>query len=59
MAVEARNKFVKVKCADCENEQVVYRKPAMKVVCNVCGTTLAESTGGYGVLKGEVVEELV
>ena len=50
-------KFLKVKCKDCENEQLVFNKPAMRVACNVCGATLAESVGGLGKIMGEVTAE--
>ncbi len=53
-----RSKFLKIKCADCENEQIVFSKPSMKIPCSVCGATIAEPTGGTGNFKGEVVEEL-
>jgi small subunit ribosomal protein S27e len=51
-------KFYKVKCKDCENEQVVFGKAAMKVACNVCGAGLAEPRGGHATMLGEIVGEL-
>ena len=51
-------KFVKVKCKDCENEQIVFSKAATKVACNVCGASLAEPRGGHAILLGEVTAEL-
>jgi small subunit ribosomal protein S27e len=48
--------FYKVRCADCENEQVVFGKAATVVNCAVCGTTLATPTGGDAEFTGEVVE---
>ncbi|MHB8606524.1 MAG: 30S ribosomal protein S27e [Thermoplasmatota archaeon] len=59
MSRQATSKFLKVKCKDCENEQIVFNKPATRVACNVCGATLAEPVGGLGVLKGEVTAEYV
>lgn len=53
-----RSKFLKVKCADCENEQIVFNKPATEVNCLVCGTVLAKPTGGTAEFKGEVVAEM-
>ncbi len=50
-------KFLKVKCADCENEQIVFAKAAMKVACNVCGAVLAEPRGGHAAVKGEITAE--
>lgn len=52
-------KFVKVKCKDCEGEQIVFSKAATKVACNVCGATLAEPQGGVAKFNGEVTAELV
>ena len=51
-------KFVKVKCADCENEQVVFLRPTTRISCQVCGATMAEPTGGRADLKGQVTEKL-
>ena len=39
-------KFVKVKCEKCKNEQMVFVRAASKVKCLVCGEILAEPTGG-------------
>lgn len=48
--------FLKLKCKDCENEQIVFQKPSSQVSCAVCGSTLAEPTGGKAKLLGQVVE---
>lgn len=48
--------FLRLKCKDCENEQIVFQKAASKVSCAVCGSTLAEPTGGKAKLLGQVVE---
>jgi small subunit ribosomal protein S27e len=52
------SKFVKVKCKDCENEQIVFSKAATRVACNVCGASLAEPRGSHARLLGEVTSEL-
>jgi len=49
--------FLKIKCKDCENEQMVFAKAATKVPCQACGATLAEPRGGNALLLGEVVGE--
>jgi len=36
--------YIRVKCSDCENEQIVFGKAASVVNCAVCGTTLATPT---------------
>ncbi|MDY6765098.1 MAG: 30S ribosomal protein S27e [Halobacteria archaeon] len=48
--------FVKVKCEDCENEQVVFQKASTEITCAVCGSTLAVPTGGEADIKGEILE---
>jgi len=52
------SKFVKVKCNDCENEQVIFANASTVVKCLVCGRTLAEPTGGKASIKTTVVEVL-
>lgn len=53
-----RSRFIRVKCSDCGNEQVVFEHTASTVNCNVCGTVLAEPTGGKAAIKGEIVASL-
>jgi len=50
-----RSKFLKVKCPDCENEQLVFEKATSVVQCTVCGRVLSEPTGGKANIKGDVV----
>lgn len=52
------SRFLKVKCNDCDSEQVVFNKTTMKVNCAVCGTTLAQPTGGKAEIKGSVIGAL-
>lgn len=59
MARNGVTKFVRVKCKDCEGEQIVFSKAATRVACNVCGATLAEPQGGTARFNGEVTAELV
>ncbi|RLF48348.1 MAG: 30S ribosomal protein S27e [Thermoplasmata archaeon] len=54
---EPKSVFVRVKCPDCGNEQIVFNKPATKVTCLICGALLAEPTGGKGRFLGEVLGE--
>ena len=51
-------RFIKVKCEDCNNVQVMYEKASTVVKCEVCGTTMAKPTGGKADLKGKLVEVL-
>lgn len=55
---ETRSRFLKVRCRDCGNEQVVFDRAASVVICLVCGATLAEPTGGKAEIKAEVLEVL-
>lgn len=50
-----RSSFLRVKCLKCGNEQVVFSSAVNKVNCNVCGTKLADPSGGKAIIKGEVV----
>jgi len=50
------NDFVKIRCNDCGNEQIVFKRAATTVTCHVCGSTLITPKGGVGEIKGEVLE---
>jgi small subunit ribosomal protein S27e len=52
------SRFVRVKCPDCEHEQIIFDHPSIVVKCLICGRTLAEPTGGRGRIKAEVTEIL-
>ncbi len=53
-----RSRFLRVRCTECENEQVLFDSVTIEVHCNVCGNVLAEPTGGKAEIKGEVVSVL-
>lgn len=53
-----RSAFLRVKCPDCGNEQIVFSHASTVIHCNVCGDTLAEPSGGKAAIKGEVVAVL-
>ncbi len=48
--------FLKVKCLDCGNEQIIYIRASTEVRCEVCGATMAKPTGGKALIRGEVME---
>jgi len=50
------SKFIKVRCKDCENEQVLFNKAGNEVQCHICGSKLAIPTGGKAKIKGEILE---
>ena len=49
------NKFIRIKCRDCGNEQVTYTKISSPVVCSICNATLARPTGGTLELSAEII----
>lgn len=55
---EPTSKFVKVRCAKCKNEQIVFGKASTVVNCLVCGKALAEPTGGKIRVKSRILEVL-
>jgi len=52
------SKFIKVRCKDCENEQVLFNKASTIVSCHICGSKLAIPAGGKAIIKGEVLESI-
>ncbi len=53
-----RSTFLRVRCTECENEQVVFDSATTEVNCNVCGNALAKPTGGRVKIIGEIVSVL-
>jgi len=53
-----KSKFLKVKCNDCQNEQVIFSNATSRVDCTVCGRTLAEPSGGKAAIKTQILEVL-
>jgi len=49
------SEFLRVKCEDRGNEQIVFDRAASVVLCQVCGATLAKPTGGKAAIRGEVL----
>ena len=52
------SRFIKVRCKDCENEQVLFNKASTVVSCHICGSKLAIPRGGKADIKGEILEIL-
>jgi len=50
------SRFVRVKCPDCDHEQIIFDHPSTVVKCIICGRTIAEPTGGKGRIKAEILE---
>jgi len=58
MKREARSKFLRLRCDDCENEQIVFDHATTTVRCNVCGRTLVEPRGGKAEIKSKIIDVL-
>ena len=56
--MEPESKFIKVRCAKCKNEQVIFGKAATDVKCLVCDELLAKSAGGKAQIKARILEVL-
>jgi len=55
MSDEKHSKFLKVKCNDCDSEQIIFNKSNLQINCPVCGSTLAVNTGGKTEIKGKII----
>jgi len=53
---KSESKFLKVICDKCKNEQIIFNKASSNVKCLVCGTELADSTGGKAKIKSKVIQ---
>ena len=53
-----KTRFIRVKCPDCGNEQIIFEATTSKVKCNICSAMLAEPKGGKAKIIGEIVEAL-
>ena len=58
MVKQHSSKFMRVRCAKCNNEQIIFNKLSTDVKCLVCETTLAKSTGGKAEITASVLEVL-
>lgn len=52
------SRFLRVKCDDCGNEQIVFMNVSTTVTCNICSNIIAEPTGGRTRVHGEVINVL-
>lgn len=50
--------FLRVKCTDCENEQVLYSHSSTEVECQICGKTLVKPSGGKAEIKAKILGEV-
>ncbi|MDR0911553.1 MAG: 30S ribosomal protein S27e [Methanobrevibacter sp.] len=56
MASKGEGVFLKVKCFDCDNEQIVFNRAASTVQCIICGKTLVKPKGGKSEVFANVIE---
>ncbi len=55
---QPKSRFIKVRCNDCDNEQVLFDKATTTVLCHICGGKLAIPKGGKAVIKGKILETI-
>ncbi len=53
-----KNRFIKVRCQSCKNEQIIFERATTKVKCLICDAILAKPKGGKADIKARVVEVL-
>lgn len=58
MANKTNSRFIRVKCNDCGNEQIIFSNAATTVKCLACEKVIAEPKGGKADIKTEIVEVL-
>ena len=51
---EPSSKFQKVKCKECDEENIVYSHASSVVTCKSCGNVIAEPSGAVATLNGEI-----
>lgn len=54
--MKPKSKFMKVRCKDCENEQVIFDRASTPISCHICGSKLAIPKGGKADIKAEILE---
>lgn len=52
------SRFLRIKCLNCESEQVVFSNCSHVVKCRTCGEVIAEPTGGKAKINGSVMAVL-
>ena len=55
---QPKSRFLRVKCLNCGNQQIIFGCSATDVVCLVCGKTLLQSTGGKARILTKILEVL-
>ncbi|QKQ99437.1 30S ribosomal protein S27e [Metallosphaera tengchongensis] len=55
---EPSSSFLRVKCTNCNNEQVVFSNSSFPARCLSCGTQLVFPNGGKAKIAGEILRQL-
>ncbi len=55
---QPKSRFLRVKCLNCGNLQIIFGCSATDVDCLVCGKTLLQSTGGKARILTKILEVL-
>jgi len=55
---KSKNKFIKIRCPGCKNEQIIFEGATTKVNCLICDYPLAEPKGGKAEIKARILEYL-
>ena len=55
---EPSSRFQRIKCSECEEEQIIYSHTTTVIKCNSCGNSIAEPTGSKAKLFGKVSETI-
>jgi len=56
--MKGKNRFIKVRCRGCKNEQIIFEGATTKVKCLICDAILAEPKGGKADIKARIIEVL-
>ena len=55
---QPKSRFLRVKCLNCGNQQIIFGCAATDVNCLVCGKILLQSTGGKARILTKILEVL-
>jgi small subunit ribosomal protein S27e len=56
MVKQRKGQFLRVRCLDCDNEQIVFNKAASNVQCIICGKTIVKPLGGKSRIIAKITE---
>jgi small subunit ribosomal protein S27e len=58
MTNQRKGNFLRVKCLDCDNEQIIFDRAASTVQCIICGKTIVKPSGGKSRIFANINEVL-